>query len=278
MKLSAVLSRVYTKGEVFSLMRVLNGLSFLIYYTLVLVPNFDRFFSTSGFVHPEEFTFFPGSWLFRIWPHDTVKFVLFVLTVLLFVCYTVGFYARLAQALLIPLQLAFHNANPLVNHEPQQLNNLLLVVLLFAPIDEHFSLKKIPWSSVFGKASPGQQTWILRLMQIYFGTYYFFAGLKKLPDHNWIEGVAVGKLAAWDFLGRHNLVNEFCQIPFVSAALSWFTLAYEMSFLMVSFTPARIFLIPLGLAFHLGITLTFDIGMFFWSMLMWYPLVLRRED
>ena len=278
MKFSTVLDKTYSREEIFALMRILNGLSFILYCLFVLAPNWNEFFSVSGFVVPDVFGSFPGSWLFSIWEHDGLKLGLFVLTIVLYFCYAIGFYARIAQLLLIPLQLGFHNANPFINHEPQQLNNLLLLLLAVAPIEERWTIRKIRLPSFLSRTSGKQDLYILLLMQVYFGVYYFFAGLKKLPDPNWLNGMAVAKLTAWDLLGRENFLTAICQNKWVSTFLTFFTLVFEMGFLAISFTRLKRFLIPLGLSFHLGISLSLDIGMFFWSMMMWYPLFLKREE
>lgn len=278
MKFSAVFDKTYSREEIFALMRILNGLSFILYYLVVLAPNFASFFGTDGFIVPSSFESFPGSWLFNTWDVDAIKFFLFVITVGLYVCYTIGYNARIAQLILLPLQLGFHNANPFINHEPQQLNNLLLLLLVVCPIEEKFTIKKLDWSIFFPRKTDKQDKYILLLIQIYFGVYYFFAGLKKLPDPNWLSGMAVAKLTAWDLLGRGNFLTAICQNKWVSGFLTYFTLIFEMGFLAISFTRLKRFLIPVGLSFHLGISLSLDIGMFFWSMMMWYPLFLKREE
>jgi hypothetical protein len=278
MKFSAVFDKTYSREEIFALMRILNGLSFVVYYLFVLFPNFADFFGTEGFIVPSAFENFPGSWLFSVWTQDTLKIGLFAITISLFISYTIGFYSRISQILLLFLQLGFHNANPFINHEPQQLNNLLLLLLVVCPIEEKWTLRKFTWPSFLPRYSGRQDIWILLLMQIYFGVYYFFAGLKKLPDPNWINGMAVAKLTGWDLLGRGNFLNTICQNKWVSGFLTYFTLIFEMGFLAVSFTRLKRFLIPVGLSFHLGISLSLDIGMFFWSMMMWYPLFLKREE
>jgi hypothetical protein len=274
MKFSAVLDRNFTRHEVFGIMRILNGLSFLIYYLFVLAPNFETFFTSRGFI-PQALDFFPGSWLNYFWAYDPLKFFLFVITVGLLVCYTIGYYARISQVILLPLILGFHNYNPLINHEPQQLNNLLLLVLCFAPIEKRYYIKRMYFC--IKRITEKQEVLVLMLMQAYLGIFYFFAGAKKLPDPNWLNGTAVAKLSGWDLLGRGGFFSEICQYFIVSLVLSYLTLLFELSFFVLSWTKFRKYLLVFGLLFHLGISLTLDVGLFFWTMLMWYPLLLNRE-
>ncbi|MFL5786338.1 MAG: hypothetical protein ACJ76H_17095, partial [Bacteriovoracaceae bacterium] len=145
MKFSAVLDRHFTRHEIFGLLRILNGISFIIYYVFVLCPHWNDFFSSHGLIDPDRFGIFPGSWLHSLWAFDGLKLGLFVVTLILFLFYTFGYYARWAQIFLLPLILGFHNANPLINHEPQQLNNLLLLLLLFCPIEARYVIRKCHW-------------------------------------------------------------------------------------------------------------------------------------
>lgn len=272
MNFKFALKRLFTDEEILALLRILNGFSFLIYYTVALSPNWTQFFSSQGYISPEKFEFYPGSWLFWIWDFDLLKLVLFGLTYILIIFYTLGFFTKLSMLLLIPLQIGFHLANPLIIHEPQQLTNLLMVLLFMLPIDNAWSLKKGPvlWRPLDEK----KLKHILSVMLLYLGIYYFFAGAKKIPDEHWISGQAVKLLASWPFLANDNFMNEFSQIDIVSKFFSWFTVLFELAFVFVAFTAKRRVLIYIGTLFHIGISLTLDVGLFFWAMIQWYPLLL----
>ena len=184
----------------------------------------------------------------------------------------IGFYTKLVMLFLIPLHIGFHLANPLIIHEPQQLTNLLLVILFFLPLNDGISLKKN--LDIWKPLHPKHQRWILHSLLLYLGIYYFFAGAKKIPDHHWISGNAVKLLASWPFLATQNFVNSFMRMDLISKFFSWMTLIFEIGFIIIAFTKHRRHLIYLGIFFHLGISLTLDVGQFFWAMLQWYPLLL----
>lgn len=271
MSYKAVFKTGFETAEVFSLLRICNGISLLVYYTFVLSPNFKEFYSVSGFVDP-NFVFYPGSWLFSFWESDQLKLILFILTYGLIFLYTIGVYVKWVMLLLLPLHIGFHLASPMIIHEPQQLTNLLLVMLFFLPIDKFWALTKdtdflLPLSEKY-------QRRILLVLLIYIGIYYFFAGLKKLPDPHWPSGNAVGLLASWEFLAHDNFFNDFLRIKPVSFIFSWFTILYEICFLFIALSSKRRWLVPIGVLFHAGISLSLDIGLFFWAMIQWYPLLL----
>lgn len=257
--------------QIFSLLRIFNGFSLLIYYTFVLSPNWKEFYSVMGYVDT-AFVFYPRSWLFAIWDLDPLKLCLFVITYALIILYTLGLYTKWVMVLLLPLHIGFHLASPMIIHEPQQLTNLLLVMLFFLPIDECWAVTKkkdfmLPLVDKY-------QRLILVALLAYIGTYYFFAGLKKLPDPHWASGSAVGLLASWNFLAHENLFNVLLRLKPVSFIFSWFTILFEICFLFIAFSSRRKILLPVGILFHAGISLSLDIGLFFWAMIQWYPLML----
>ena len=176
---------------------------------------------------------------------------------------------------LLPLRIGFHLACPFIIHEPQPILNLLLVVLLLLPIDEHWALKK---NTDFSKPLKTTHLRIIFLsMILYIGLYYLFAGLKKLPDMHWLTGKAVGLILSWPFLGLDNIFSDLAKSPVVSFVLSYATLFFELGFVFFALTRWRRLLIPAGILFHLGILLTMDIDSFFLPMAAWYPLLLCSD-
>ncbi len=266
----------FSHVEILAFLRIFNGLSLFIYFCVAIIPNWTEFYSASGFVEPTSFVFYPKSWLFAFWNNELLKIFLFVISLLAALFYTVGIFAKISLLFLIPIQISFHLASPMIIHEPQQLTNLLMVLLFFMPIEEAFILKKGP--SLLRPLKSGHVRFLLFTLLTYISLYYFFAGLKKLPDHFWLEGKAVGLLASWPFLSLDNIFNKCVRLKFVSYILSYLTLIFEMGFIIVAFTRFRRWLIIPGICFHLGISLVLDVGLFFWAMTQWYPLLLISKD
>ncbi len=266
--------------EVLGLLRIGNGFSLLIYQFWILLPNWSDFFSKTGFVSPDKFSLYPASWIFTFWEMDLVKAGLFILMLLLTLFYTCGVFAKLSLIVLIPLVIGFHLANPMIIHEPQQLTNLLMVILFFLPIEDAFVLRrgKDPWK----KLPAAKLQIILMSMILFLGFYYLLAGLKKLPDMNWVRGEAVGMIAGWPYLGRNHYFAAVLQNPVVNFCVTWGALVFELSFLPLMFTRWRYMLLVVGFIFHFALAMFLDVGLFFWAMLQWYPLLLitplRKSD
>lgn len=258
--------------EVLGLLRILSGLSLLIYIVTVLVPDYTSFFSAQGFIDPMSFRFNPPSWIFLFWSQEFLKIILFVLLVLLTLMFTVGLWPKWALLFLLPINTGLHLANPFIIHEPQQLTNLLLFLLFFLPVQSKWALR--PGSDFMRPLKAKHLKVILLAMLSYLGLYYFFAGLKKLPDPNWLNGEAAGLIANWPFLSRNNLFRDLLRIPVVNLLATYGTLLFELSFVFIAFTKYRRSLITSGILFHLVMGVTLDVGLFFWAMLAWYPLLL----
>lgn len=264
----------FKNKEIFSLLRIACGLHLLFYHFFVILPGFNIFFGENSMVSPQLFSYYPHSPLFMIWSNDYLKLGLLFLLIILCLFFTIGLWARIVHIPLYLLNLSFHLANPFIIHEPQQLVNLLLFVLFFLPY-ETFSIKKSYIFRFLEKMSERYSCFALTAIQVYLGCYYFFAGIKKLPDLPWLEGTAISLLASWPPFAKENLITDLFQIEFISMMGCYFTLIFEIGFIFISFSRWRRFLIPIGIMFHALIGIAFDVGLFFPAMIMWYSVLLR---
>lgn len=160
------------------------------------------------------------------------------------------------------LQISFHNANPLIIHEPQQILNFLLASFLFLPLDD--------------ETEPSQG--VLTLLLGFLGVYYLAAGVKKLPDPMWWSGEAFGAYLRWEALGKENALTQFILWSGLDRVLGWFALVYELLFLVLCWTRARAALFVTAVVFHLGIWLCLDVGHFGLVMIAWCTLLLNAES
>lgn len=272
MILNTAFKRPFSDFEILALVRILCGFCIFSYYVFTILPDWNLLYGSFGLVDPDAFAFSPPSWIFFIWELDWLKLVLLVFTVILSLGFSLGIFAKACLLFLLPLHLGFHLANPMITHEPHLLNNILLFVLFFLPVDEVWALKRGP--AFMRPLDLKCLHYILWALLTFISLYYFFAGIKKLPDAHWLKGDAVSLIMSWPYLSKGTVLNQWFQIPWISKFASISTLLFECLFIFIIFTPLRRFLIPIGLSFHLGVALTLDLGQFFFSMLQWYPLLL----
>lgn len=272
MKFKDVIRKEYSDLEILDLLRILNGIGVLIYYFDVLIPNFKIFFLKEGLVVPEAFGYFPHSWIFFFQQNEIVMVGIIGLIVATLMTYTIGFYSKWSLIILLPLHLGIHASIPFIVGEPQTLSNLLLIITLFLPIENVFAFR--PRIDLFPVLNKKYVRIILLSLLTYFSFYYFFSGLKKVPDQNWVEGRAVFHILNWPYVGKVNLFSQFFKLPFITEVVTYISLLFEIGFIYIAFSRLKKFLIPMGLFFHLFIAITMDVGHLFWSMISWYPLLL----
>ncbi len=264
--------------QVFSALRITCGLHFLMLQLFIQLPNFDIFYSSHGMVRPGLFQFYRLSPLFYIWQWDSLKFVLFLATIVLSVFFTVGLWARIVHLPLFFMTLCFQMANPMVIHEPQQLLQLLLLLLWVLPYEKHYCLKPSPG---FDSYEYMREKWGRRCvyaLQAFLAYYYLLAGIKKLPDPLWRSGEAVGVLLSSPYLGRSNfLVDWLTGSPFLKLT-TYSVLVFELLFVALVFTKHRVYLFWMGVLFHFSIFIFMDVGLFWAALLMWYPVLLFKTD
>ncbi|MBZ0165988.1 MAG: HTTM domain-containing protein, partial [Candidatus Omnitrophica bacterium] len=115
---------------------------------------------------------------------------------------------------------------------------------------------------------------LLKIIIVFFGIYYFFVGMKKLPDPLWRQGAALQFILDWNGVARDNFLTQFISgTPWLARIMSYGTLVFEMSFIFLVFTPLRPLCIVAGLMLHCGILLTMDVGTLSLALMVWYALL-----
>jgi len=249
---------------------------YLIYYYISLLPHFFSYFGPESLFRPNLYPWTQPSLLFTFWNSQSI-IILLITLVILIVLFTIGFYPK---ACLIPLwviHISFHNANPLIIHEPQQIANLLLIFCFFLPLHH----PPILWRSHKNKGlleETSNDKQVIHLLIIYLGIYYLFAGLKKLPDPLWIDGVAFQQLLQWPALGKVNFLTDIIiRSDLIAKICDYTALLFEVSFILLVWTRLRPWLFLLGVAFQISIHWVLEVGSFPWIMIVWQTLLLDRR-
>ena len=267
-------SRPITRDTVFAGLRVASGTSLIFYNLTVVLPQFYELFGRQSMVVPEFFAWYPYSPLFWLWDIPRSLEAAFIVMVLCLVAFTVGFYARYAHIVALVLVISFHHANPFVSHEPQLLSNLLLFLLLFVPIEQRWTLRVSPGFRAWAPASVRYERWVLTLLLGYLSLYYLFAGLKKLPDPMWRTGKALGALIRWPPLRVEGPLRDFLlSHASVTVFATYGALVFELAFVWVAFSRFRRKLMGVGIAFHMLVSSTLEVGHFAVAIIAWYPLL-----
>ncbi len=189
----------------------------------------------------------------------------------------VGFLTRASIALTLVLWSYIYCLDSLNEKTAQTITIIALVILFFTPCGARYSVDD------FLRRRRGQQresaelsVFTQRLLQIEFAQIYFFSGIAKMMNPEWVSGavfyrVLNGRLATPIGVAISSLDSDL-----LSRAGGLGTILFELSQGFLLFLPlTRAFAIVNGLFFHAGIQSTLYIGTlgahFILALLLLFP-------
>jgi hypothetical protein len=127
-------------------------------------------------------------------------------------------------------------------------------------------------------AAPLRAPWALRLLQLELVLGYALSGWAKLRGSTWHDGTALGLAMRIEDLQRFVAPQWLFEQDVLLNVLTWATLAFEASFLFLVWNRRlRPWVLGLGVLFHIGIDVLFDVGFFSWVMIAAYLAFLPPE-
>jgi hypothetical protein len=186
-----------------------------------------------------------------------------------------GLWTRASAAAAWVLSLSFDNLNWYVNNAGDQVRGITLFYLMLTPCGAAWSLDS--WLARLRGRRAGPvyvYPWALRLLFVQMVYIYFVNGVYKAFSADWIGGGSLYHV--WCDLTLTRFSYAQFPVPYVLTQLmSWTVLAWELSFpLLVLVRWTRPVALLFGVAFHLGIFATLELGGFGPYMLVLYlPLL-----
>jgi hypothetical protein len=181
----------------------------------------------------------------------------------------VGWRTRLAAVAAWVLSISFANLNPNVDNAGDVVRAIILFYLMLCPCGAAWSL------DARGEREPAYVwPWPIRLLLVQMATIYCCNGLYKLLGTDWATGQSM-----YYVLGDLTLTRVSAAqlgVPmWLSRPLSWLVLGWEVGFpAWVLWRRTRLAALVFGVAFHVGILATMELGPFVPYMLCLYlPLV-----
>jgi hypothetical protein len=194
----------------------------------------------------------------------------------------VGYRTRLAAALVWLLVLSFQRRDPWVLNSGDFLIRDLALVLMLAPSGTSLSVDR--WRTARDRfwEFPSRAPWPLRLMQIQLCVLYFTSVWDKVRGTTWNNGTAVSYALRLSDLTRFSTPAWFNNSELLANLLTFGTLAIEAGLVVLVWNRrTRPWILALGIAMHLGIELTIEIGFFSLAVitayLVWVPPVTMRN-
>lgn len=240
--------------------RLIGG--YTIYYALFLIPDVVFLFGKNGMINYDSLPRI-GPSLFYYLNSPSVIWASITLIIFLSLRLYRGSLSVIGLTVLYVLLISFWNANPYVIHEPHQIHSFFILTLFFWSLNDA------------NKLDP----FIGKLPCIFLCIYYFFAGLKKLPDLAWLNGDALMSVVHWGAVSRFSLnLGDNIWLVGLFKSATWLTALFELTFFLFAMTRWRIHLLLFGFFFHLMIKIFLDVGNFSEIMLVWYGACLRPAD
>jgi len=182
-----------------------------------------------------------------------------------------GFWSRLSAAICWALAISFFNLNFFGHNAGDSVKIIGLFYLMLSPCGAVWSLdarRTDRQGPVF--ISP----WPLRLLFVQLAAIYFFSGVQKLAAPDWRSGNTLDYILADPALARWPYAQQF--LPYwLTRVATWTVLAWEIGFpLLVALPLLRPWALWMGVAFHVALGLTTELGMFpIYALTLYVPLL-----
>jgi hypothetical protein len=183
----------------------------------------------------------------------------------------VGWWSRLAAVLAWVLALFFWSRNPHIHNAGDTVRITILFYLMLSPCGAVWSLDA--WRPARNQAPAGRvfiYPWPLCLLFVQMTVIYFYNGVHKLLGPQWADGSALHYVLGDLALARFS----YARLPLPDVAtrlMTWVVLVWELGFpLLVLWRRTRTIALLMGVAFHVGIGLTLELGAFAPYMLCLY--------
>jgi vitamin K-dependent gamma-carboxylase-like protein len=186
-----------------------------------------------------------------------------------------GLGSRLSAAVAWMLSVSFIQANPPVHNAGDSVRTIILFYLMLSPCGACWSLDSRWKQRRMGQSSEVFiHPWPLRLLFVQMMVIYFSNGVCKLAGPQWRAGTSLHYVLADVSTAR----VSYAVLPLpdlVLRLLTWMVLAWELGFpFLAVFRPTRKAALWVGVAIHVGIGLSMELGLFSLYMLCLYlPLI-----
>ena len=185
----------------------------------------------------------------------------------------IGWRPNVAAAVAWAISLSFYNSNFYLHNSGDRLRHFVLLLLIFAKTDAAWAWRRRPREGAWPVLVSG---WPMRVMLLQMALMYFMNGVYKLQGRIWWEGSVMWYV-------NHDLAWARWSSPWmpywVTAALTWFALVWEVGFpVWLTLPRLRTIALLIGVAFHVFTFFHLEIAAFpLWALCLYLPLLPIRE-
>jgi hypothetical protein len=197
------------------------------------------------------------------------------------VALAVGWHSRLAAVLVVVLILSFHRRDPYIFNAGDIVVRLEALFLALSPCGAALSLDQRRRTGAFWSAQV-RPVWPVRLLQVQLSIIYLASVQTKLAGEAWLQGTAVSYALRLQDMQRLPPPGWVTTNALIMNAATWGAIAVELAVgVLVWNRRCRPWVLAAGVALHLGIDISIEVGIFSYAMfvlyLAWIPSnVVRR--
>jgi hypothetical protein len=255
-------------------------------WAITLLPDIDPFLTNGALEYDRPRG--AGSWNPLDWIGWTkAPLVVCVLLLVAAVATAVGYRTRLSSAVAVVCMIALQRTNTTIFNSGDLVLRQIGIAVALAPSGLLFSLDAVraarkrraaPPPDDADDEPPRRAPWATRLLQLELAVGYSLSCWAKLRGSTWHEGTALGLALRISDLHRFGPPGWIFHEAVLLNALTWATLLFEGSFIFLVWNRRlRPWVLGIGVLFHLGIDLYFDVGFFSWAMWIAYLAFLPPE-
>ena len=246
-------------------------------WALSFLPDIDPFL-TEGALRYER-SLQPGSWnpLGRIgWDHAALATCLVL--VLASLATMVGLRTRLSAGVAVLCLICLQRGNTVIFNSGDLLLRQLGIAVLLAPSATLWSLDAARARRQGRRPTLLRAPWAMRLLQLELALGYLLSAWTKTRGDTWHDGTAIALSLRIEDLQRFVAPEWLFDQRVLLNLVTWGTLAFEATFIVAIWPPRlRLWVLAVGVAFHLGIDIFLDIGFFSLAILLAYLAFLPSE-
>jgi hypothetical protein len=246
-------------------------------WALSLLPDIDPFLTPGALQYDRSLP--SGSYDLLGWiPSDSAPLAACLLLLVTSVTTMVGYRTRLSAAVAVVCLVGLQRANPTIFNSGDLALRIIGISVALSPCGLLWSVDAIRARRRGGGPAPWRAPWALRLLQLQIAVGYALSGWAKLRGNMWHEGTALGMALRIEDLERFAAPEWLFDQTIALNLLTWATLAFESSFLFLVWSRRlRPWVLGLGIAFHLGIDITLDVGFFSYALWLSYAAFVFPE-
>lgn len=238
-------------------------------WAFTLLPDVDPFLTKGALRYDRPRG--AGSWNPLDWiGWEKAPLVACLILVVAGLATAVGYRTRLTSAVAVLLMLSLQRTNPQIFNSGDLVLRVIGLAVALGPSGLVCSVDAMRARRRAGGPlpPPRRAPWALRLLQLEIAVGYALSAWSKLRGHTWHDGTALGLAMRISDLHRFVPPDWLFHQDVLLNLLSWATLLFEGSFIFLVWNRRlRPWVLAVGVAFHVGIDLLFDVG--FFSVAMW---------